>query len=65
MMLFLNCLVENPAFGSQTKDTLTTQPKDFGSTPILSEKFIKAGGRGLLKWLRIVGHWHLIDAPQF
>lgn len=42
MLLFVNCLVENPAFGSQTKDTLTTQAKDFGSSPILSDKFIKA-----------------------
>ena len=42
ILLFVNCLVENPAFGSQTKDVLTTQAKDFGSSPILSEKFIKA-----------------------
>ncbi len=42
MWLFVNCLVENPAFGSQTKEALTSQPKDFGSTPVLSDKFIKA-----------------------
>jgi DNA topoisomerase-2 len=41
MHLFVNCLVENPAFDSQTKETLTTRPKDFGSTPELSEGFIK------------------------
>ena len=39
--LFVNCLIENPAFDSQTKDTLTTRAKDFGSAPELSDKFIK------------------------
>ena len=39
--LFVNAQIVNPAFDSQTKDTLTTRPKDFGSTPELSEKFIK------------------------
>lgn len=41
MMLFVNCLVENPSFDSQTKETLTTRPKDFGTTPALTEKFLK------------------------
>ncbi len=41
MSMFVNCLVENPAFDSQTKDTLTTRPKDFGSTATLSDGFIK------------------------
>lgn len=26
LYLFVNCLVENPAFSSQTKETLTTRP---------------------------------------
>jgi DNA topoisomerase-2 len=43
MCLFVNCLVENPAFDSQTKETLTTRAKDFGSEAVLSDKFIKAG----------------------
>jgi len=42
MQLFLNCQIENPSFDSQTKENLTTRPKDFGSTPVLSDKFIKA-----------------------
>jgi len=42
LFLFVNCLVDNPAFDSQTKETLTTRPKDFGSLPELSEKFVKA-----------------------
>lgn len=41
MQLFVNCLIENPAFDSQTKDTLTTRPKDFGSTAELSPAFMK------------------------
>ncbi|CAI4051750.1 hypothetical protein SUVZ_14G2320 [Saccharomyces uvarum] len=31
MFIFINCLVENPAFTSQTKEQLTTRVKDFGS----------------------------------
>ena len=39
--VFVNCLVENPAFDSQTKETLTTNVSKFGSKCTLSEKFIK------------------------
>ena len=39
--IFVNCQIENPAFDSQTKETLTTRPKDFGSECVLSERFIK------------------------
>ncbi|MCW0208262.1 MAG: toprim domain-containing protein, partial [Achromobacter sp.] len=50
MTLFVNCLVENPSFDSQTKETLTTRPKDFGSTPVLSDAFIKAAlGSGIVE----------------
>ncbi|CAI4758179.1 CFF_collapsed_G0047310.mRNA.1.CDS.1 [Saccharomyces cerevisiae] len=31
MFIFINCLIENPAFTSQTKEQLTTRVKDFGS----------------------------------
>lgn len=31
LWLFVNCLIENPAFDSQTKETLTTKPANFGS----------------------------------
>ncbi|KAL6079289.1 DNA topoisomerase 2 [Balamuthia mandrillaris] len=41
LWVFINCLIVNPAFNSQTKDTLTSQPKSFGSTCDLSENFIK------------------------
>lgn len=41
MMIFVNCLIENPAFDSQTKDFMTTRPKQFGSEFKVSEKFLK------------------------
>ncbi|XP_076008405.1 DNA topoisomerase 2-alpha [Genypterus blacodes] len=41
MWLFVNCLVENPTFDSQTKENMTLQQKSFGSTCTLGEKFIK------------------------
>lgn len=41
LSIFVNCLVENPAFDSQTKDFLTTRPKDFGTECKLSDKFLK------------------------
>jgi DNA topoisomerase II len=40
--LFVNCLVENPAFTSQTKEQLTTKPSAFGSKCPVSEGFIKS-----------------------
>ena len=40
LWLFVNCLVENPAFDSQTKETLNTKAAKFGSTYLLDEKFI-------------------------
>jgi DNA topoisomerase-2 len=41
LCVFVNCLVENPSFDSQTKDFLTTRPKQFGSECKLSDKFLK------------------------
>lgn len=31
LMVFINCLIENPTFDSQTKDTLTLKKDKFGS----------------------------------
>lgn len=42
LWVFVNCLIENPAFDSQTKETLTTKASKFGSTCELSEKTLKA-----------------------
>ncbi|XP_076851109.1 DNA topoisomerase 2-alpha [Brachyhypopomus gauderio] len=47
--LFVNCLIENPSFDSQTKENMTLQHKNFGSTCTLSDKFIKqANGCGIV-----------------
>lgn len=41
LFIFVNSQIENPAFDSQTKDTLTSKASNFGSSYQISEKFIK------------------------
>jgi len=41
MMIFVNSTIINPAFSSQTKEKLITEPKDFGSTHVVTDKLIK------------------------
>lgn len=41
IFLFVNCQIVNPAFTSQTKEQLTTKHSQFGSKPVLSDKFLK------------------------
>lgn len=41
IFIILNCQIENPAFDSQTKETLNTKAANFGSHPDLNEKFFK------------------------
>eukprot|EP00835_Amoeboradix_gromovi_P000945 NODE_36_length_31474_cov_0.342438.p1 type:complete len:1203 gc:universal NODE_36_length_31474_cov_0.342438:25140-21532(-) len=41
MFLFINCLIQNPSFDSQTKEHLTTIQSKFGSKYEPSEAFIK------------------------
>ena len=41
MWLFVNCLIENPAFDSQTKETLTLKASQFGSSCQIDDDFIK------------------------
>nr|CCA21933.1 predicted protein putative [Albugo laibachii Nc14]CCA24783.1 topoisomerase putative [Albugo laibachii Nc14] len=41
MTIYVSALIDNPAFDSQTKETLTTRPSSFGSTHSLSDKFLK------------------------
>src|SRR6266545_1966697 len=43
MWIFVNALIENPTFDSQTKETLTLPASKFGSKPSLSEDFMKKG----------------------
>lgn len=41
LFVFVNSLIENPSFDSQTKETLTLSSKDFGSKCDLPETFLK------------------------
>eukprot|EP01022_Parablepharisma_sp_SALTPOND_P022414 TRINITY_DN454_c0_g1_i1.p1 TRINITY_DN454_c0_g1~~TRINITY_DN454_c0_g1_i1.p1 ORF type:complete len:1487 (+),score=235.64 TRINITY_DN454_c0_g1_i1:2224-6684(+) len=41
LWVFVNCMIENPTFDSQTKETLTLKPSAFGSECKLSDSFIK------------------------
>ena len=41
LWIFVNCLIENPTFDSQTKETMTLKDSKFGSRCELSDKFIK------------------------
>lgn len=43
MWLFVNALIENPTFDSQTKETLTLPASKFGTKPKLSDEFYKKG----------------------
>ncbi|XP_069809901.1 DNA topoisomerase 2-alpha [Dendropsophus ebraccatus] len=57
MWLFVNSLIENPTFDSQTKENMTLQSKSFGSKCALSEKFIKAATNcgiveSILNWVK-------------
>jgi len=40
LCVFVNCLVENPTFDSQMKESLTSSPHTFGSRYSLTEKFL-------------------------
>ncbi|KAM4622820.1 DNA topoisomerase 2-alpha [Discoglossus pictus] len=57
MWLFVNSLIENPTFDSQTKENMTLQSKSFGSKCSLSEKFIKGATscgivESILNWVK-------------
>lgn len=43
MWIFVNALIENPTFDSQTKETLTLPASKFGSKPTVTEDFLKKG----------------------
>jgi DNA topoisomerase-2 len=40
-MLILDCIINNPRYSSQTKDTLLTEPSQYGSTFELTDKTIR------------------------
>merc|ERR1719316_970493 len=57
LWVFVNALVENPAFDSQTKETLTTKQSKFGSTCEISDallrKVLKSGiVETILEWAK-------------
>ncbi|XP_050100633.1 DNA topoisomerase 2 [Anopheles aquasalis] len=57
MWMFVNCLIVNPTFDSQTKENMTLQSKSFGSKCNLSEKFINAVAKSgivesVLQWAK-------------
>lgn len=57
MWVFINCLVVNPTFDSQTKEFMSLEPKHFGSTCQLNEKFINQVSKSgivesVLSWIR-------------
>jgi DNA topoisomerase-2 len=39
LWVFVNCLIVNPTFDSQTKETMTLVAKSFGSKCVLTDKF--------------------------
>jgi DNA topoisomerase-2 len=41
LWLFVNCLIENPVFESQTKECMSLQVKNFGSKCQLSDDFLR------------------------
>lgn len=41
IFIFVSCLIDNPAFNSQTKELMTTRPSAFGSTCTLTDLFYK------------------------
>lgn len=45
IFLFVNALIVNPAFTSQTKEQLTTRASQFGSKCVLTDQFLKKIGQ--------------------
>jgi DNA topoisomerase II len=39
--VFINCLIENPTFDSQMKEYMSSRPTTYGSSCLLSERFLK------------------------
>ncbi|GFS90370.1 DNA topoisomerase 2-alpha [Nephila pilipes] len=57
LWVFVNCLIENPTFDSQTKENMTLQVKNFGSKCQLNEKFINQAMKcgvveSIMSWIR-------------
>ena len=48
LWVFVNALIDNPAFDSQTKETLTVRQTSFGTKCELSQDFLKNGSFHLI-----------------
>lgn len=53
LWIFVKSLIDNPAFDSQTKETLTTRQNSFGSKCELSQDFLKKGTYCLSKFIHL------------
>ncbi|XP_061378128.1 DNA topoisomerase 2 [Danaus plexippus] len=67
MWVFINCLIVNPTFDSQTKENMTLQAKSFGSKCNFSEKFINAVTKSglvesVLTWAKFKAQNELVKA---
>lgn len=67
MWVFINCLIVNPTFDSQTKENMTLQAKSFGSKCALTEKFITAVTKSglveaVLTWAKFKAQTELVKA---
>ncbi|CAG4962834.1 unnamed protein product [Colias eurytheme] len=67
MWIFVNCLIVNPTFDSQTKENMTLQAKSFGSKCNFSEKFITAVTKcglveSVLTWAKFKAQNELVKA---
>ncbi|KXJ75497.1 hypothetical protein RP20_CCG011615 [Aedes albopictus] len=65
--VFINCLIVNPTFDSQTKENMTLQAKSFGSKCTLSEKFITGVSKigiveSVLQWAKFKAQTELNKA---
>lgn len=57
LWVFVNCLIENPTFDSQTKENMTLQAKSFGSKCLISDKFINQAAKcgvveAVMSWMK-------------
>lgn len=48
LWVFINALIDNPSFDSQTKETLTKRANSFGSACELTPDFLKNGMHALI-----------------
>ncbi|OTB06331.1 hypothetical protein M426DRAFT_319063 [Hypoxylon sp. CI-4A] len=45
IFIFINCLINNPSFNSQTKEQMTLKANKFGSTCVLTDGFLRKIGQ--------------------